>query len=166
MERITTQLDAFIKFTGESTKWVCSILLVLICIDVIMRYFFNTTQVWVLELEWHLFSIIFLFGGAYTLQKNEHVRVDVFYANWSEKKKALHNLLGIIFLLIPWCIIVVYYGWQYGLNSLSYKEVSPDPGGLPFRFVIKFCIAIGFVLLMIQAISELLKNIHILSTKN
>lgn len=131
-------------------------------IDVILRYLFSNTKTWIIELEWHLFALIFLIGAAITYQKDEHVRVDLFYADFSVKKKALVNLLGNIFFLIPWCMVVIYYGYNYGMNSWSFNEGSPNPGGLPARYIIKFSISIGFVLLLIQAILNSFKCINTL----
>ena len=129
-------------------------LVVLICVDVLLRYFFNATQKWVIELEWHMFALIFLIGASYTFQKDKHVRVDVFYQNFSENKKMWVNLLGNIFFLIPWCLVIIYTSYKYANVSFSYLESSPDPGGLPARFIIKYAITFGFVLLLIQAISD------------
>lgn len=129
-------------------------LVILICIDVLMRYYFSTTEKWVIELEWHIFSLIFLIGASYTFKEDKHVRVDVFYNNFSEKRKALVNLLGNIFFLIPWCIVVIYTSYQYAGVSFSYREISPDPGGLPARYIIKYAITLGFFLLLLQAISS------------
>lgn len=129
-------------------------LVVLICVDVLLRYFFNATQKWIIELEWHLFALVFLIGASYTFQKDKHVRVDVFYQGFSEKKKLWVNLLGNVFFLIPWCLVIIYVSIKYANVSFSYLEQSPDPGGLPARYLIKYAISLGFILLLLQAISD------------
>ena len=106
------------------------------------------------ELEWHLFALIFLLGAGFAFKHDKHVRVDLFYANYSPKDKALTNLLGNLILLIPWCIFIIYFSFGYAQTSFLENETSPDPGGLPARYVIKFSITIGFILLLLQAIGD------------
>lgn len=109
-----------------------------------------------IEAQWYIFSLIFLLGAAYALKHNEHVRVDVFYSNFSAKRKALVNLLGTIFFLIPFCVLLLYFGWPYVEQSWRIRENSPDPGGLP-RYIIKTFLLISPALLIIQGISEAIK---------
>jgi len=159
MKKISQVIDRINNLVGESAKWLCLLLVFLLCFDVVMRYCFSNSKVWMLELEWHLFALIFLLGAGYTLLHDEHVRVDVFYSKWSKKKKAWHDLILTIVLLLPWTMVVIYYGINYGLNSFSYKETSPNPGGLPALYIIKFAISLGFLLLLLQAISSIIKQI-------
>lgn len=147
-------IDKVVDKIGSVTSMLNIGLVVLICVDVLLRYFFNTTEKWVIELEWHMFALIFLIGASYTFQKDKHVRVDVFYQNFSEKKKIWINLLGNVFFLIPWCLTIIYTSYKYANVSFSYLESSPDPGGLPGRYLIKYAITLGFILLLIQAISD------------
>lgn len=138
-------------------------MVLIICFDVAMRYLFSNSQEWMLELEWHFFAVLFLFGGAYALQKDQHVRVDIWYTKQSRKTKAWVDLLGTLLLLIPWCLMVIYTSYNYADNSLAINERSPDPGGLPARYLIKFCITIGFGLLLLQAISLIIQKLKIIS---
>ena len=117
-----------------------------------------------MELEWHLFSLIFLLSAGYTLKYNKHVRVDLFYENMSDREKAVINLTGGLLFLLPWCILIIWTSFGYAQSAWLIKESSPDPGGLPGRYVIKFAISIGFTLLALQGISMILKNIKILRT--
>lgn len=143
-------------------SWLTTILVAIIFIDVVRRYLFDVTAVWMLDLEWHLFAAIFLLGAAYTLGEDKHVRVDVFYNNFSEKKKAWINIIGTLFLLIPWALLITIKSFNYSMNSWYIREGSAEPDGLGARYIIKFIIVIGFILLIIQAVSILLKNIRIL----
>ena len=127
--------------------------------DVIMRYLFSNTKTWVLELEWHLFAVIFLIGASYTLLHDKHVRVDVFYEKFSERKKDWVNIVGILLFMIPWTIVIIYYGWDYTLNAWSFKEGSPQPGGLPARYIVKSFIVIGFVMLLLQGVAEIFRRL-------
>lgn len=128
-------------------------------IDVAFRYLFNKTSAASFELEWHLFATIFLLGAAYTLQQDKHVRVDVFYTKFSAKGKAWVNLLGTLLLLIPFCLVAFWESLSFVANSFAVRETSPDPGGLPARYIIKATIPIGFGLLALQGISTILKSI-------
>ena len=140
-------------------------LIAVIVLDVLLRYIFSNTKNWVLELEWHLYALIFLIGISYALQNDEHVRVDLFYQKYSKKQKAFLNLLGHLIFLIPWCYIILDTSFSYAMNSLSFNEGSPNPGGLPMRYVIKFSIFFGFLLFLLQGLSNIWKNIIILTKK-
>ena len=163
--QISHRIDQFIEWLGSKISWLTLILVIVICIDVFLRYVFSSTKTWILDIEWHLFSLIFLFGAAYTLKHDEHVRVDLFYQNYSQKTKSLINFLGAVFLLIPWCLIIIGHSLNYALNSWYVKEGSPD-GGLSAWYPIKFCITLGFILLLLQAISIVIKEGYQLADKS
>ena len=132
--------------------------MLLVCCDVIYRYLFNDTEAWIMELEWHMFALIFLLGAGFAFKHDRHVRVDLFYANFSEKDKALVNMLGGILFLIPWCLLIIIASFQYAGVSFVIRETSPDPGGLPARYLIKYAITVGGVLLLLQAIANVLDS--------
>lgn len=115
-----------------------------------------------LELQWYLFSILFLLGSSYTLKHDDHVRVDIVYSKLSERGKAWVNVLGTLFLLIPFCLLILWVSWPAIANSWAVLEVSPDPGGLP-RYPIKAVLLIGFVLILVQGISMLFRNLAVLT---
>ncbi|MEQ8520079.1 MAG: TRAP transporter small permease subunit [Cytophagales bacterium] len=129
-----------------------SSLVILICIDVLMRYLFNVSFIAITELEWYFFSILFLLGLSYTFKSDRHVRVDVFYNGFSKKKKDLVNKFGIVLFLIPFCLLVIYYSGKYTYNSWLIMEGSPEANGLPWRFLIKSLIPFGYTLLLFQAV--------------
>ncbi len=162
MDKILERVKSFIKVIGIGSSWLNVMLVFLICLDVFMRYLFNQSYNWILELEWHLFGLIFLLGSAYTLQKDKHVRVDIFYNYFSVKQKAVVDLLGSMFLLIPWCLVAIHTCTNYASNSFYIKENSPNPGGLPALYVIKFMIVFGFVLLFIQGVVIIIQQIKTL----
>ena len=166
VDRISNILEQISRWVGERVKWLTTALVLLIFIDVILRYLFSQTSAWVIELEWHLFALIFILGAAFTLAEDQHVRVDVFYARFSPRKKAWINLLGTVLFLIPWCLIVIYTSYHYAENSFAVKEISADPGGLPARYLIKFSVTIGFTLLFLQAIALCLKSIGVIVKSN
>lgn len=156
----------WIKKIGKISSYLNIILVVLICIDVVLRYFFNITEKWVIELEWHLFAVIFLIGASYTFQEDKHVRVDLFYQKFSPKTKMLINLFGNLLFLMPWCIVVIYASFKFANVSLSYFEKSPDPGGLPARYIIKYMISFGFLLLLLQTLLDSVEKIQSLVSRS
>ncbi len=159
-------LDNPIKWIGEKSAWLILCLVLLICLDVIQRYIFNQSHNVILELEWHIFSLVFLLGSAYTLQMDKHVRVDVFYHKFNAKTKAIVDILGSVFLLIPWCIVGIITCYKYASNSFYIKENSPNPGGLPAWYVIKYCIVLCFVLLMVQGFLLIYKKLKLIKNES
>ena len=165
IQNIINNIDRFTRWIGQGIAWLTTILVIVIFIDVIVRYFFNASQAWITEFEWHLFALVFLLGAAYTFQDDAHVRVDLFYAKFSAKRKAGINIVGILLFLIPWCLVVLRAANKYAFNSYKIGEASPDPAGLPLRWIIKYAIVAGFLLLLFQAISVMLRSIQVLLGK-
>tara|TARA_B100001250_G_scaffold266487_1_gene229859 strand:- start:6085 stop:6567 length:483 start_codon:yes stop_codon:yes gene_type:complete len=156
-------LEKIIKRIGDSCSWLSFILVILISLDVFLRYIFNFSSASLYELEWHMFAVIFLIGSSLTLQRDEHVRVDVFYNRFSDKGKNVINLIGNLIFLLPFTIIIFYTSIPFVEDSFNILESSPDPGGLPFRFLIKSMIPISFLLLATQGVLNLYKNLKKLS---
>ncbi len=144
---------------GRAVAWLNVALILLVCLDVFARYLLNKTNPWVVELEWHFFSVIFLLGAGYAWKHDRHVRVDLFYARFSLKDKAMVNALGAILFLLPWSLLMIWVSFKYALTSFRIRETSPDPGGLPAFYPIKFAICIGMALLALQGIGKLLKDL-------
>lgn len=162
MEPLFAKVEKLIVKTGELSSWLNLALVLLICLDVLQRYVMNVTYNWVLDAEWHIFGLVFLLGSAYTLSADKHVRVDVFYQSFSPRKKALADILGTLFLLLPWCWVAIRTCWNYALNSFYIREGSPSPGGLPALYAIKFCMVLCFVLLALQALVIIYRKSKIL----
>ena len=155
-------IEAINSWIGKAVAWLTFILVLLICTDVALRYIFSFSQAGFYELEWHLFAAIFLLGAAYTLRHDKHVRVDVFYSRFNKRRKAWVNLIGTCIFLLPFCFVIVYTSLAFVGDSYAILESSPDPGGLPYRFIIKSTIPIGFGLLLLQGLAEILKSITII----
>ena len=115
-----------------------------------------------IELQWYLFSLIFLLGASYALRRGAHVRVDVLYGRLRPRQKAWIDAVGTVLFLFPFCGAVLWFSWPAISNSLEVMEQSPDPGGLP-RYPIKLVILVAFVLLAIQAVAELIKRVAFLA---
>ena len=155
-------IDTLNEWVGRGVSWVTLIMVLVVFVDVIMRYLFNTSFVFTQELEWHLFAFVFLIGAGYTLLHDGHVRVDIIYQQVSPKTKAWINIIGVIFFLIPGCFMVIDTSFSFVANSFAVMEGSPDPGGVPYRFIIKSTIPIGFSLLLLQGISLGIHSILVL----
>ena len=142
---------------GRSTGWLMLGLVLLVTVDVISRYLFNTGLVIIQELEWWLFSIIFLIAAGYTLISDGHVRVDLIYSLLSKRKKNYIDLFGAFVFLLPMCALIIVTSQGFVAYSWSVGEYSPDPGGMPAYYVLKAIIPIGFFLLALQGISQVFK---------
>ncbi len=155
-------IDELNEKVGYLVSWLTTLLVLVVCYDVFTRYLLRKSSITIQELEWHLFAVIFLLGAAYTLKHDRHVRVDVFYSKFSERGRAWVNLLGGLVFLIPFSLLVIYTSSDFVINSFLIKETSPDPGGLPARYILKACIPIGFGLVLLQGISMIFRSILIL----
>lgn len=156
---ISRYIDALNVLVGKWVSWLSLLLVLVIIADVLMRYAFSITSSASFELEWHLFAVLFLLSAGWALHEDKHVRVDVFYQRFSEKQKAWVNFVGCVLLLVPLCVVGAVEGWQFARNAWLMGETSPDPGGLPARFIIKSTIPAGFFLLGLQGISISLKSL-------
>ena len=155
-------LDNITEFFGRVSSYLVLLLSVLVVYDAMSRYLFHSGSVALQELEWHIFDVIFLLGLSWALKSDEHVRVDIFYSRFSPKTKALVNIFSMLFLVIPFSWIVIDTSSNFIYLSFLQNEISSDPGGLKYRYIIKGFILFGFVLLALQALSEAYKNYKIL----
>jgi len=166
-------MDSVLKMTGKIIDGLgnfCSLLMILMVInvfyDVIMRYFFNDVSIGMQELEWHLFAAMFMFGIAYTLKEDAHVRVDIFYDVMSVKKQAFINIFGSLFFALPITLVILYYSWDYTFEAYQMGEGSGDPGGLPHRWIVRSVIPLSSIFLVLAIFHMLLSNIQKLRDGN
>ena len=166
--KIISIIDAFTEYTGKFISIFVIILVLLVGYDVSMRYLFNSGSIAIQELEWHLFSIILLLGSAYTLKHDEHVRLDIFYSSKliNDKVRIWFDVLGTLLILLPFCLLIIISAWPFVTQAYIHNEISPDPGGLPARWLIKAAIPLGFFFLLIQGIAEALKKLLIALDKD
>jgi len=127
--------------------------------DVVMRYFFHNSSVGMQEMEWHLFSIVILYGVSVALLDEGHVRVDFLYDRYTHKTRAVINIIGTVFFLMPLACLVMFGSFDFVKDSYEIKEISENPGGLPYRFAIKAMIPFSFGVLIFTAIGYTIKNI-------
>lgn len=159
MQAVIKSINQFTESVGKIVSWLSILLVLLIGVDVVLRYIFNWNSSANQEMEWHLFAALFLLGAAYTLKHDKHVRVDVFYSQFSQKNKAWINLLGTLFFLLPFSGVIFWTSLSFVSDAWMINESSPEPGGLPARFIIKSCIPAGALLLFLQGISMALTSI-------
>ena len=158
LRELARKIDRFQDAFGRGVSWIMLFMVLVVFFDVIMRYAFNQSSVFTQELEWHLFGLVYLLGAGYTMLFDEHVRVDILYSRWSRRKRAWFDFALAFIFFFPSCLMVIYTTWPFVRNSFLVYEGSPDPGGVPFRFLLKSVIIVGFVLLMVQGISQTIKN--------
>ena len=158
--KIEKIIDAVVNVFGKITSILLLLMIFNVFYDVIMRYFFRNSSVGMQELEWHLFSIIILFGVSVALKDEGHVRVDFIYEKYSERKKAMVNILGTLFFLLPLALLVASGSVGFVMDSYSINEISEDPGGLTHRWIIKSMIPLSFVFLIITSLGYVVKNIN------
>lgn len=150
-------LDNFIKHIGNIASWLWILIVVIIMTNVTSRYVFGYNLVAFEELQWHLYAVGFLLGMSYTLQSDHHVRVDVLHERFSLKTQTWIELIGLLFILIPFIGIMTWDAFPYAYTSYVDGEVSQSAGGLPYRWILKFVVPISGVLLLIAAFARLLK---------
>lgn len=154
-------LDKSIRWLGYITAFVLAVLVLLVVYDASARYLFSGGSVAMQELEWHLFDIVILLGIAYALKENAHVRVDIFYASFSEKTKAFINIVSSLFFVLPFSLLIIYIGSDFVYMSFVQGEASSNPGGLEYRFLVKSLMPLAFVFLSLGALKEAKQNYDI-----
>ena len=157
------RLSSGIDWVGERIGRVANVMILLSCLvsatNALIRYGFDWSNNWALELQWYLFGAAVMLGASYTFQRNEHVRVDLVYGNVSERGRLWIDIFGIIFFLLPACVLFSYLSWvSLFMPSWDILEQSSNAGGLA-RYPIKFIVPVGFAMLIFQGISELIKRI-------
>jgi TRAP-type mannitol/chloroaromatic compound transport system permease small subunit len=167
LQRISSAIDRLNDRIGAAIQWIALVMVIVGAFNAIARYSGRYTGLSLssnayLELQWYLFSLIFLMGAAYGMNHDYHVRVDVLYARLGRRARAWIDLIGSALLLAPFAIVMLWISWGPIANSWSILETSPDPGGLP-RYPIKTVILVSFFLLLLQAFSQIVKNAAILA---
>jgi TRAP-type mannitol/chloroaromatic compound transport system permease small subunit len=155
-------LSAAIDRLNEKIGYVCNLLVLLACVvsavNAMIRYAFDYSSNSWLELQWYMFAILVMFGASYTLKRNEHVRVEIFYLTLSERGQLWLDLIGTLVFLIPSCLLLSYLSWPFFHQAYATDEMSSNAGGL-VRWPIKFVLPGGFAILAVQGVSEVIKRI-------
>ena len=150
------------RVIGETVSWLTLLMVLVTVLVVVLRYGFNIGFIWMQESVRFMYSAVFLLCAGYTLFKDKHVRVDVLYLSLSERKKAIVDLLGSIFLLLPVCFVIFYYSWSYVLNSWQQLEGSIEERGLHLVFLMKTFIWLFAILVSMQGLATVINSLIIL----
>ena len=161
---IGSAIDRLSVATGHAASWLTLLMVLATFVIVVMRYVFDTGVVWLQESVTWMHAVVFMLGAAYTLQQEEHVRVDIFYRNMNERRKAFVDLFGVIFFIVPLCVFFIVEAADYVAAAWSIREVSRDAGGLPFPSVplLKTALIVMPVAVLLQGVSMALRSIAIL----
>ena len=155
--RISRAIDWLNDRLGVAANWMVLIACLISAGNAMMRYAFDLSSNAWLEIQWYLFAAIVMFGASYTLRMNEHVRVDIIYTHLSERGKEWLDLVGTAVFLVPSMFVISYYSWPFFLQSWEVREISGNAGGL-IRYPVKFLVPLGFFLVGLQGISEIIKR--------
>ncbi len=150
-----------VDIVGQVTCVLLILMVLNVSFDVLMRYAFHNSSVGMQEMEWHLFAIVILLGISVALKDEGHVRVDFLYDRFSPRKKAMINILGTLFFLMPVALLIFFGSFEFVRDSWEIGEISEDPGGLPYRWLIKGMIPVSFAFLLISAVGYILQNIRL-----
>ncbi len=157
---IGAHIDRFSEATGRTASWLTLAMVLVTFVIVVMRYVFDVGLIWLQESLTWLHAVVFMLGAAYTLQQEQHVRVDIFYREMSERRRAWVNLLGVTFFVFPMCAFFVWTSWDYVAIYSSIGEVSRNAGGLPYPFVplLKSVLNVMPIAVGLQGMSLLLRS--------
>jgi len=166
MPGLITFLDKLSEKIGCTIAWLALLMVITQFSVVVLRYLFNIGWIAMQESILYMHALIFMLGAAYTLKHNGHVRVDIFYHKFTQRGKAWVDFLGSLFLLLPVCLFIFTYSWEYVASSWALLESSREAGGLPGLFVLKTSILLLPTLLSLQGISLILKSISVILATN
>jgi len=155
---LSRAIDWLSERVGRSVFWLVLVAVLISAANAVVRKAFNYSSNSFLEIQWYLFSVIFLFCSGYTLKHNEHVRIDIISGRLTPRARAWIDLLGTIFFLMPMAILIMYLSWPLFVDAYERNEVSTNAGGL-IIWPARLLIPVGFLLLIVQGISELIKRI-------
>ena len=163
--RLLLKFSAVVDIVNEKIGVVCNWLVLLACLvsggNAMVRYAYDSSSNAWLEVQWYMFAVIVMFGAAYTLKRNEHVRVDLLYMMLSRRGQLWIDILGTLIFLLPTCLILAWLSWPFFMQSYAIGEHSSNAGGL-IRWPIKAVLPLGFLLVALQGLSELIKRIAFL----
>ncbi|NVK24564.1 MAG: TRAP transporter small permease subunit [Gammaproteobacteria bacterium] len=157
VEHFVKRIKMASDWLGRTVSWCSFLMVIVMAAVVILRYGFNLGWIWLQETVLYLHAITLMLAMAYTLNKDEHVRVDIFYRKFSQRKKNKVNLFGHLLFLMPMCVFILFMSWSYVAQSWLILETSQEAGGLPLVYVLKSLLIIMPVLLLVQACAQILQ---------
>jgi TRAP-type mannitol/chloroaromatic compound transport system permease small subunit len=158
---LSRRIDAFTRWTGKRLAWLILVAVIISAINAIIRKSFDVSSNSWLELQWVLFSVVFLLCSPWTLLDNEHIRIDIVNNSLPKRVRDIIDLVGHVVFLLPLCVVMIITGGPFFMRSIQINEQSGNAGGLP-QWPAKSLVIIGFTMLFIQGISELIKRIAVM----
>lgn len=156
------KISRVIDWVNAKLGYAANACVLLACIvsavNAMIRYAFDMSSNAWLEVQWYMFAVVVMFGASYTLQRNEHVRVDVLYMTLSERKQEWIDIIGTVVFLLPACVVIGWFSWPFFYESWKVNEISSNAGGL-IRWPVKLIVPVGFALLALQGLSEIIKRV-------
>ena len=162
MRALVQFIDSFTDLSGRLLAWLALAMALVTALIVVMRYGFSVNSIFAQEAVVYLHGCLFMLGAAYALKTGAHVRVDIFYRNFSPRAQAWVNSLGGIVFLMPLCLFILFSSWNYVTESWAVRETSPEPGGIPAVFLLKTLIPLLAVNLFLQGLAETLRSAMVL----
>ena len=159
--KLSRGIDAFTRWTGKRLAWLILLAVVISAVNAVMRKTFDISSNSWLELQWVLFSIVFLMCSPWTLLDNEHIRIDIVSNALPKTARSVIDVIGHAFFLMPLCIVMIITGGPFFMRSFEVNEQSGNAGGLP-QWPAKSLVIIGFIFVLVQGISELIKRIAVM----
>jgi TRAP-type mannitol/chloroaromatic compound transport system permease small subunit len=155
-------IDSFIDKLGIAVSWLNAVLVLNIVVQVVLRYLLGEGKIWLEELEWHLYAVIIMVGLSYGLVSDTHVRLDILHRKFSRAKKEYVDLFGMIFLVLPFFIIMFSHGLGFLATAWHVNESSPHPLGLPYWWIIKSFIPLTMFLVIMAALSRIVRAVAVI----
>jgi len=159
---LADKVDDFIHWVGHGVAWSYAVLIAVIIAQVILRKGFQNGLIALEELQWHLYAIGVMFGMTYAQSYDSHVRVDLFFNKFSPKWQHIIEILGILFLLLPFLWVIFYHSLDFVADSWRTNERSAAPAGLPYRWIIKSVIPVSIGMLMLAAVNRIYREVALL----
>jgi TRAP-type mannitol/chloroaromatic compound transport system permease small subunit len=156
---LQARIERFVDRVGQAVSWLALVIVALMSVNVVLRYLFSIGSVWSQELEWHLLVPLILFGCSYALRHGEHVRVDIVYGRFTPRAKMAVDLVSSL-LVVTISALFIWFSLHYVQQAYVIDEGSPDPGGLPHRYLLKALLPVGFALLLAQGVAGALGSLH------
>jgi TRAP-type mannitol/chloroaromatic compound transport system permease small subunit len=159
--KLSAAIDRLSEIVGRTLYWLILAMVIVSTVNAFVRKFLNIGSNSWLELQWYMFSAVFLGCAGYALLRKEHIRIDIVASHLSDRANHRIALFGHVFFLIPLCLMMLYLSWPYFMESVRIGEVSSNAGGL-IRWPAKLMIIVGFALLLLQGISEAIKQVGVM----
>lgn len=164
LPRFCQVIDGLIRRIGENVAWLYFLLVINILVQVFLRYLLGEGKIWLEELQWHLYGVAIMFGIAYDITENAHIRLDLLYQKLAPIKKEYIDFFGYLFLVLPLITILFLHGLSFVETAWRVNEMSPHPLGLPWRWLIKSFIPISMLLIVMASLSRMVRSAYIIFT--